>query len=308
VLFRSVIIHTAAGSQLNPRISVKNDRGKTVKLPDSETFARYSLPVGSIISVNEGDTIQPGSIVGKIPRETTKTKDITGGLPRVAELFEVRKPKDPAIISKIDGKISFGKELKGKRRIIVTPEYGEPQEYLVPKSKHIIVHEGDYVQAGEALMEGTIVPNDILSVLGVKELAKFLVNEIQEVYRLQGVKINDKHIEVIVRQMLKRVMITASGDSRFMIGEQVEWWKFEEERDMLMMQGKKPPVAEPLLLGVTKASLSTESFISAASFQETTKVLTNAAVAGRIDELAGLKENVIMGRLISAGTGLKGNQ
>jgi DNA-directed RNA polymerase subunit beta' len=299
-----VIVHTAGGAQLSPRITVKNERGKTVKMADSETYARYSLPVGSIISVNEGDVILPGTIVGKIPRETTKTKDITGGLPRVAELFEVRKPKDPAIIAKIDGKISFGKELKGKRRVIVTPEYGEAQEYLVPKAKHIIVHEGDYVQAGEPLMEGTIVPNDILAVLGVKELAKFLVNEIQEVYRLQGVKINDKHIEVIVRQMLKRVMITSSGDSRFMIGEQVEWWKFEEERDKLLAEGKKPAEAEPLLLGVTKASLSTESFISAASFQETTKVLTNAAVAGKIDELAGLKENVIMGRLISAGTGL----
>ena len=302
-----VIAQTAAGVQLNPRITVKNEKGKTVKLPGTDIFARYSLPGGSIISVAEGDEIQPGTIVGKIPRETSKTKDITGGLPRVAELFEVRKPKDPAIISKIDGKVSFGKELKGKRRVVVTPEYGDSQEYLVPKTKHIIVHEGDFVQAGEPLMEGTIVPNDILSVLGVKELAKFLVNEIQEVYRLQGVKINDKHIEVIVRQMLKRVMITAAGDSRFMIGEQVEWWKFEEERDKLMMEGKKPAVAEPLLLGVTKASLSTESFISAASFQETTKVLTNAAVAGKVDELAGLKENVIMGRLISAGTGLTGD-
>jgi DNA-directed RNA polymerase subunit beta' len=302
-----VIIQTAGGAQLNPRISVKGDKGKTVKLPGTEIFARYSLPLGSIISVAEGDRIEPGTIVGKIPRETSKTKDITGGLPRVAELFEVRKPKDPAIIAKIDGKVSFGKELKGKRRVVVTPEYGTPQEYLVPKAKHIIVHEGDFVQAGEPLMEGTIVPNDILSVLGVKELAKFLVNEIQEVYRLQGVKINDKHIEVIVRQMLKRVMITSSGDSRFMIGEQVEWWKFEEERDRLMAEGKKPAAAEPLLLGVTKASLSTESFISAASFQETTKVLTNAAVAGKVDELIGLKENVIMGRLISAGTGLSGN-
>lgn len=303
-----VIVQTAAGAQLNPRITVKNEKGKTVKLPGTDIFARYSLPGGSIISVMEGDEIQPGTIVGKIPRETSKTKDITGGLPRVAELFEVRKPKDPAIISKIDGKVSFGKELKGKRRVVVTPEYGESQEYLVPKTKHIIVHEGDFVQAGEPLMEGTIVPNDILSVLGVKELAKFLVNEIQEVYRLQGVKINDKHIEVIVRQMLKRVMITSSGDSKFMIGEQVEWWMFEEERDKLMMEGKQPAVAEPLLLGVTKASLSTESFISAASFQETTKVLTNAAVAGKVDELAGLKENVIMGRLISAGTGLGADQ
>ena len=302
-----VIIHSAGSSQLNPRISVKGDKGKTLKLPDSEAYARYSLPVGSIISVNEGDVIMPGTIVGKIPRETSKTKDITGGLPRVAELFEVRKPKEPAIISEIDGRVSFGKELKGKRRVLITPEYGEPQEYLVPKAKHIIVHEGDYVQAGEPLMEGTVVPNDILRVLGVKELAKFLVNEIQEVYRLQGVKINDKHIEVIVRQMLRRVQITSSGDSRFMIGEQVEWWKFEDERDRLIAAGQTPPVAEPMLLGVTKASLSTESFISAASFQETTKVLTNAAMAGKIDELAGLKENVIMGRLISAGTGLKGN-
>ncbi len=303
-----VIVQTQAGAQLNPRISVKNPKGRTKKLKDSDAYARYTLPVGSIISVTEGDEIEPGEIVGKIPRETTKTKDITGGLPRVAELFEVRKPKDPAIISHIDGRVSFGKELKGKRRIVITPEFGEPEEYLVPKVKHIIVHEGDYVQAGEPLMEGSVVPNDILAVLGIKELAKFLVNEIQEVYRLQGVKINDKHIEVIVRQMLKRVMITDAGESRFMIGEQVELWKFEEERDKLMAEGKRPAVAEPLLLGVTKASLSTESFISAASFQETTKVLTNAAVAGRVDELAGLKENVIMGRLISAGTGLQKNQ
>ena len=312
-----VIVHSTVGTQLNPRVSVKNERGKTLKLPGSEIFARYSLPVGSIITVEDGSDIEAGTIVGKIPRETSKTKDITGGLPRVAELFEVRKPKEPAIISEIDGRVSFGKELKGKRRVIVTPEYGESQEYLVPKVKHIIVHEGDYVQAGERLMEGTIVPNDILGVLGVKELAKFLVNEIQEVYRLQGVKINDKHIEVIVRQMLRRVLITGSGDSKFMIGEQVEWWAFEDERDRLMAErsefmaaggafaeAPKPPAAEPLLLGVTKASLSTESFISAASFQETTKVLTNAAMAGKMDELKGLKENVIMGRLISAGTGI----
>jgi DNA-directed RNA polymerase subunit beta' len=302
-----VIVHSTASAQLNPRISVKNDKGKTLKLPNSESFARYSLPVGSFISVDEGAVIEPGAIVGKIPRESSKTKDITGGLPRVAELFEVRKSKDPAIIAQIDGRISFGKELKGKRRVIVTPEYGQAEEYLIPKAKHTIVHEGDYVQAGEPLMEGVVLPNDILKVLGVKELAKFLVNEVQEVYRLQGVKINDKHIEVIVRQMLKRVQITSSGDSRFMIGEQVEWWKFEEERERLFAEGKSPAVAEPLLLGVTKASLSTESFISAASFQETTKVLTNAAMAGKVDDLAGLKENVIMGRLISAGTGLRGN-
>jgi DNA-directed RNA polymerase subunit beta' len=302
-----VIVHSTATAQLNPRVSVKNDKGKTLKLPNSESYARYSLPVGSFISVDEGAVIEPGAIVGKIPRESSKTKDITGGLPRVAELFEVRKSKDPAIIAQIDGRVSFGKELKGKRRVIVTPEYGQAEEYLVPKAKHTIVHEGDYVQAGEPLMEGIVLPNDILKVLGVKELAKFLVNEVQEVYRLQGVKINDKHIEVIVRQMLKRVQITSSGDSRFMIGEQVEWWKFEEERERLFAEVKTPAVAEPLLLGVTKASLSTESFISAASFQETTKVLTNAAMAGKVDDLAGLKENVIMGRLISAGTGLRGN-
>ncbi|MEN8188354.1 MAG: DNA-directed RNA polymerase subunit beta' [Thermodesulfobacteriota bacterium] len=302
-----VIVHGTGSAQMNPRITVKGENGKTLKLPNSESFARYSLPVGSFISVDEGDVIDPGTVVGKIPRESSKTKDITGGLPRVAELFEVRKPKEPAIISEIDGRISFGKELKGKRRVVVTPEYGDAQEYLVPKARHTIVHEGDYVQAGEPLMEGTIVPNDILKVLGVKELAKFLVNEIQEVYRLQGVKINDKHIEVIVRQMLRRVTITSAGDSRFMIGEQVEWWKFEEERDKLIEEGKMPAVAEPMLLGVTKASLSTESFISAASFQETTKVLTNAAMAGKVDDLTGLKENVIMGRLISAGTGIEGN-
>ncbi len=302
-----VIVHSTTSTPLNPRISVKNERGKTLKLPHSDSFARYSLPVGSFISVDEGAVIEPGAIVGKIPREFSKTKDITGGLPRVAELFEVRKSKDPAIIAQIDGKVSFGKELKGKRRVIVTPEYGQSEEYLIPKAKHTIVHEGDYVQAGEPLMEGVVLPGDILRVLGVKELAKFLVNEVQEVYRLQGVKINDKHIEVIVRQMLKRVQITIAGDSRFMIGEQVEWWKFEEERERLLAAGKVPAVAEPMLLGVTKASLSTESFISAASFQETTKVLTNAAMAGKIDELAGLKENVIMGRLISAGTGLRGN-
>ncbi len=299
-----VIVVTAGSAQFNPRVTVKDKRGRTLKLPNSESYARYNLPVGSIISVEEGDTILPGTVVGKIPRESSKTKDITGGLPRVADLFEVRKPKDPAIITEIDGRVSFGPELKGKRRVIVTPEYGDPQEYLTPKAKHTIVHEGDYVQAGEPLMEGTVVPNDILKVLGIKELAKFLVNEIQEVYRIQGVKINDKHIEVIVRQMLRRVQIVSPGDSQFMIGEQIEWWKFEDERDRLLEEGGVPLVAEPLLLGITKASLSTESFISAASFQETTKVLTNAAIAGKVDELVGLKENVIMGRLISAGTGI----
>jgi DNA-directed RNA polymerase subunit beta' len=299
-----VIIQSRGTADMNPRISIKDKRGRTLKLPKTGSPARYTLPVGSIISVNEGDVIEPGTVVGKIPRETTKTKDITGGLPRVAELFEVRKPKEYAIISEIDGRVTFGKDLKGKRRVIITPEIGEAKEYLVPKAKHVSVHEGDYVKAGESLMDGSPIPNDILKVLGVKELAKFLVNEIQEVYRLQGVKINDKHIEVIVRQMLRRVQIKEVGDSSFMLNEQVEWWRFEEENEKLFKTGKQPAVAEPLLLGVTKASLSTDSFISAASFQETTKVLTNAAMAGRVDTLSGLKENVIMGRLVPAGTGL----
>ena len=300
-----VITPVSSTKQLNPRISIKDDRGRTLKLPDGDLAARYPLPVGSIITVSENDIITPGTVIAKIPRETTKTKDITGGLPRVAELFEVRKPKEQAIISEIDGRVSFGKDLKGKRRVIITPEIGEPKEYLIAKSKHITVHENDRVEAGDPLMEGIRLPNDILRVKGAEALARFLVNEIQEVYRLQGVKINDKHIETIVRQMLKRVRITDAGDSLFMLDQQVEWWKFQEANENLLRENLQPAAAEPLLLGVTKASLSTDSFISAASFQETTKVLTNAAMAGKVDDLSGLKENVIMGRLISAGTGLK---
>jgi DNA-directed RNA polymerase subunit beta' len=300
---RLVIIQSNQ-SDLNPRISLKDDKGRGVRLPQTGIMARYSLPVGTIINVEEGAKIEPGTILGKIPRETTKTKDITGGLPRVAELFEVRKAKQHAVITEIDGQISYGKDTKGKKRVVVTPAVGEPKEYVIPKGKHISVHEGDYVKAGEPLMDGSPDPNDILRVKGVKELAKFLVNEVQEVYRLQGVKINDKHIEVIVRQMLRRVSITGVGDSIFMIGEHVEWWRFRDENEKIIREGGKPAQAEPLLLGVTKASLSTDSFISAASFQETTKVLTNAAMAGRVDHLVGLKENVIMGRLVPAGTGV----
>lgn len=305
-----VITPLAAGKLLSPRITIKDpDKPRqTVKIAGGELEARYPLPVGSVITVAEGSSITAGTVVARIPRETTKSKDITGGLPRVAELFEVRKPKEQAIITEIDGRVSFGKELKGKRRVVITPETGEAKEYLIPKAKHTIVHEGDYVQAGEPLMEGSILPNDILKVLGAEELAKFLVNEIQEVYRLQGVRINDKHIETIVRQMLKRVKITDAGDSTFMIDQQVEWWKFKDENERLLGEGLKAAAAEPLLLGVTKASLSTDSFISAASFQETTKVLTNAAMMGKVDNLVGLKENVIMGRLISAGTGLPAYQ
>ncbi len=296
-----VIQHKAA--EYRPRISIKNERGRTKKLVKTKGEARYLLPVGAIITVNEGDMVQPGQIVAKIPRETTKTKDITGGLPRVAELFEVRKPKEYTIISEIDGVVSFGKDIKHKRRIIITPEFGEPREYLVPRGKHINVHEGDYVRAGEPLMDGVINPHDLLRVKGEKELARYLVNEIQEVYRLQGVRINDKHIEIIVRQMLKRVKITGVGDSSFMLGEQVERHRFEEENERIMAKGGEPATAEPMLLGITRASLTTDSFISAASFQETTKVLTDASIAGKVDYLRGLKENVIMGRLIPAGTG-----
>jgi DNA-directed RNA polymerase subunit beta' len=219
-------------------------------------------------------------------------------------LFEARKPKDFAVITEIDGRVSYGKDAKGKRKVIVTPELGEPKEYLIPKGKHISVHEGDYVRAGEPLMDGSSNPHDILRVLGVKELAKYLVDEVQEVYRLQGVKINDKHIEVIVRQMLRRVRIKDVGDTTLLVDDQVERFVFEQENERALNDGKRPAVAEPLLLGITKASLSTESFISAASFQETTKVLTQAAIEGKIDYLRGLKENVIMGRLIPAGTGL----
>ena len=300
----SKVITEYKDADIRPRISIKDERGRTAKLTTSIGVARYLLPVGAIITVSEGDTVAAGDAIAKIPRETTKTKDITGGLPRVAELFEVRKPKEHAIISEIDGEVSFGKHTKGKRKVLVTPALGEPKEYLIPKGKHISVHEGDYVKAGEPLMDGSANPHDILNILGLKELAKYLVNEVQEVYRLQGVRINNKHIEVIVRQMLRRVTIREVGDTSFLPGEQVEKWRFQEENDMIMKKGGVPAIGEPLLLGITKASLSTESFISAASFQETTRVLTEASIAGRVDHLQGLKENVIMGRLIPAGTGM----
>jgi DNA-directed RNA polymerase subunit beta' len=291
-------------SDVRPRISIKDEKGKTARVGEGG-HARYFMPVGAILMITEGDQVFPGDVLSRIPRETTKTKDITGGLPRVAELFEVRKPKENAVITEIEGVVSFGKDTKGKRKVIITPDVGDPREYLIPKGKHISVHESDYVRAGEPLMDGSPNPHDILTVLGEKEVAKYLVDEVQQVYRLQGVKINDKHIEVIVRQMLKRVRITDPGDSEFLMGEHVEKPVFEEVNQNLLAEDKRPAAAEPLLLGITKASLSTQSFISAASFQETTKVLTDAATAGKVDNLLGLKENVIMGRLIPAGTGLK---
>lgn len=291
--------------ELRPRISIKDEKGRTKIIPGSTSPARYILPIGAHIVVNEGDEIYAGDVISKMPRETTKTKDITGGLPRVAELFEARKPKENAIVSEINGIVSFGKVAKGKREIVVTPEtvHGEPRKYTIPRGKHIIVHEGDYVRAGEALMDGLVNPHDVLRILGIKDLARYLVDEIQEVYQLQGVKINDKHIETIVRQMLKRVKIKDIGDTNFIIDDYVEWWVFEEENKRVTNEGGKPAEAEPLFLGITKASLITDSFISAASFQDTTKVLTQASIEGRIDYLRGLKENVIMGKIIPAGTG-----
>ncbi|MCB9477334.1 MAG: DNA-directed RNA polymerase subunit beta' [Deltaproteobacteria bacterium] len=302
-LSRKVVIESRT-SGLRPRVSIKDMDNNTLKIPGTNRAARYLLPVGANIYKAEGEQIMPGDVLAKIPRATTKSKDITGGLPRVAELFEARKPKDFAIIAEIDGIVHFEEDTKGKRKVVVTPEVGEPSEYLIPKSKHVSVHEGSFVRAGEALMDGASNPHDILTVLGEKELARYLVDEVQEVYRLQGVKINDKHIEVIVRQMLRRVRITEVGDTNFRYGEEVEKVRFEEENERALANGGTAAVGKPLLLGITKASLSTESFISAASFQETTKVLTEASINGKVDSLRGLKENVIMGRLIPAGTGI----
>ncbi|MBI4968566.1 MAG: DNA-directed RNA polymerase subunit beta' [Rhodospirillales bacterium] len=290
------------GSDLKPRILLKDARGHIVKLPNG-TEARYFMSVDSILSVDNGQKVHAGDVVARLPREGTKTRDITGGLPRVAELFEARKPKDYAIIAECDGRIEFGKDYKSKRRILVIPENGDPLEYLIPKGKHISVQEGDYVRQGDPLMDGNPVPHDILRVLGVEALAKYLINEIQEVYRLQGVKINDKHIEVIVRQMLQKVEITDPGDTTFLVGEQADRTDFVAENAKAKAEKGKPAGAIPVLQGITKASLQTHSFISAASFQETTRVLTEAAVSGKVDHLIGLKENVIVGRLIPAGTG-----
>jgi len=289
---------------LRPRISIKSPEGRTAKASGTNADARHLLSVGTNIVVSEGDPVKAGDILAKIPRETTKTKDITGGLPRVAELFEARKPKEYAVISEIDGIVAYGKDMKGKRRIVITPEVGDPKEYLIPKGKHVTVQEGDRVIAGQPLMDGAVNPHDILTIKGEKELARYLVDEVQEVYRLQGVKINDKHIEIIVRQMLKKVRVSEPGDTGLLRDEQVDRARFDDANERAKSSSGVPAIAEPVLLGITKASLSTQSFISAASFQETTRVLTEAALSGKIDYLRGLKENVIMGRLVPAGTGL----
>jgi len=292
------------GEELKPRITLRDEKGEVVML-EKDMEARYFLSVDSVLSVEPGQEVHAGDVLARIPKESAKTRDITGGLPRVAELFEARKPKDFAIISEIEGRVEFGKDYKNKRRIIVIPtdDSLEPHEYLVPKGKHISVQEGDYVEVGDALMDGNPVPHDILRVLGVEALAQYLIKEIQDVYRLQGVKINDKHIEVIVRQMLQKVEVTDGGDTTFLIGELVDRMEFEAENAKTKDDGGKPASSLPVLQGITKASLQTQSFISAASFQETTRVLTEAAVSGKKDSLIGLKENVIVGRLIPAGTG-----
>jgi DNA-directed RNA polymerase subunit beta' len=292
------------GSDLRPRITLRDEDGEVLTLANG-LEARYFMSVDAILSVESGAHVKAGDVLARIPRESSKTRDITGGLPRVAELFEARKPKDFAIISESEGRVEFGKDYKAKRRIIVTPteEGTEPAEYLIPKGKHISVQEGDYIRKGDLLMDGNRVPHDILRILGVEELASYLINEIQEVYRLQGVRINDKHIEVIVRQMLQKVEITEPGDTTFLAGEQVDRYEFDLENAKAESEELRSAEARPVLQGITKASLQTNSFISAASFQETTRVLTEAAVSGRVDALTGLKENVIVGRLIPAGTG-----
>jgi DNA-directed RNA polymerase subunit beta' len=299
------VTETKTGEE-RPRISIKGVDGKTAKLKSGSGMARYMLPVDAILMVEEGDDVQAGDVIAKLPRATTKTKDITGGLPRVAELFEVRKPKDIAVLSEIEGYVSIAKSTKkGKQKVTITPvDVGEKKEYLIPRGKHINVYEGDYVKAGEHLVGGSAIPQDILRIKGEVALARYLVDEVQEVYRLQGVRINDKHIEVIVRQMMRRVKIIEVGDTDFIVEEQVDRTAFDDINKAVIAKGGKPASAEPLILGITKASLSTDSFISAASFQETTKVLTDASIAGTVDYLRGLKENVIMGRLIPAGTGL----
>jgi DNA-directed RNA polymerase subunit beta' len=292
------IIIDSPDEKKQPTVEIRDKAGKVLR--------KYHMPSHAHLMVQDGESVEAGDVLAKIPRETTKTKDITGGLPRVVELFEARKPRDPAVISEIDGIVREGGVAKGLRKVIIVPDDGtEAREYSLPRGVHVNVHEGERVRAGEQLMDGPSNPHDILRVLGEKELQKYLVNEIQEVYRLQGVNINDKHIEVIARQMMRWVKIEDVGDTEFLIDEQVDKFRFLEENERVIGADGRPATAQPLLLGITKASLSTDSFISAASFQETTRVLTEASISGKIDHLRGLKENVTMGRLIPAGTGFE---
>ena len=292
------IVMDSPDEKKQPLIEIRDKAGKVTR--------KYHMPSHAHLMIEDNDAVFAGQVLAKIPRETTKTKDITGGLPRVVELFEARKPRETAVISEIDGVVRHGGIVKGQRKIIIVPEDGgEPREYSLPRGVHVNVQEGDRVRAGEPLMDGPSNPHDILSVLGEKALHAYLVNEIQEVYRLQGVNINDKHIEVIVRQMMRWVKIEEVGDTEFLIEEQVDRFRFMEENERVIANGGRPATGRPLLLGITKASLSTDSFISAASFQETTRVLTEASISGKVDHLRGLKENVTMGRLIPAGTGFE---
>jgi DNA-directed RNA polymerase subunit beta' len=293
----------SSGKELRPTAKLVDGKGKEVCFPNTDIPAVYALPPGAIVVMSDGSKVSVGDVIARIPQESSKTRDITGGLPRVADLFEARKPKDPAILAEHSGTVSFGKETKGKRRLVITDEHGEKHEELIPKWRHLSVFEGEQVERGEVIADGEPNPHDILRLQGVAPLAEYLVREIQDVYRLQGVKINDKHIEVIIRQMLRKIEIADPGGSSLLPGEQLERSRLLELNETLGAKKAEPATFQPLLLGITKASLATESFISAASFQETTRVLTEAAVKGLKDDLRGLKENVIVGRLIPAGTG-----
>jgi DNA-directed RNA polymerase subunit beta' len=294
----------AAAKGLRPQVKLLDEKGNEVKIAGMEITVNITFQIGSIITVKDGQDVNVGDVLARIPQETSKTRDITGGLPRVAELFEARSPKDAGVLAEITGTVSFGKDTKGKQRLVITDFDGQPHEYLISKEKHVTAHDGQVVNKGEMIVDGPVDPHDILHLQGVEALARYITDEVQDVYRLQGVKINDKHIEVIVRQMLRRVNVVDPGDTGLIPSEQVERSEVLKLNDEMVAQGKQPAIYEPILLGITKASLSTDSFISAASFQETTRVLTEAAIMGKRDELRGLKENVIVGRLIPAGTGL----
>jgi DNA-directed RNA polymerase subunit beta' len=294
-LAQNIIVETVGAEKRSPQVIIRGKSGER----------KYLLPIGSHLMVADKQEVHPGDVLAKIPRETTKTKDITGGLPRIVELFEARRPKDAAVITEIDGSVSHGPIAKGMRKVIISGDDGETREYLIPRYTHVNVQEGERVRAGDPLIDGPINPHDILAILGEKELQRYLVDKIQEVYRSQNVAINDKHIEVIVRQMMRSVKIEEVGDTDFLIEEQVDRFRFEDENARVLAAGGQPAIGRPMLLGITKASLSTDSFISAASFQETTRVLTEASISGKVDSLRGLKENVIVGRLIPAGTGME---
>ena len=295
---------TAQSKGVRPMVRLHDKAGKEVKLAGTDSAVSVTFQTGSIITVEDGQQVGVGDVLARIPQESSKTRDITGGLPRVAELFEARVPKDAGVLAEVTGTVSFGKDTKGKQRLVITDVDGVSHEFLIPKEKHVLAHDGQVVNQGEMIVDGPADPHDILRLLGVAALARYITDEVQEVYRLQGVKISDKHIEVIVRQMLRRIQIKEVGDTHFITGEQVERADLLIENERVMAEGKNPATYDYVLLGITKASLSTDSFISAASFQETTRVLTEAAIMGKRDDLRGLKENVIVGRLIPAGTGL----